>query len=192
MPQIHPSLTLAAAVLAVLAAAPAPAQEAAAPPEAGERQLGEPYLVAEHQDWAVICTQFEADGPEVCDMYQMLFAPDGSPIAEISIAAFPPDGEIAAGATITTPLETFLPTGLGFRIEGGIPRFEGFRVCTQVGCIVRMALSPDEITMMRGAATATATIAPFVQVETPVEIPISLGGFSAAFDDLLSRPTFAQ
>lgn len=182
-----PALTALALILAPQAGL---AQDAAAP--APTPALGETYLLAEHRDWQILCTQFEQDGPQICDMYQILLDPTGSPIAEISLAAFPPDNEIAAGATITTPLETFLPTGMAFRIDSGVPRFEGFRVCTQIGCVVRLALSPDEITMMRRGTAAFITIAPFMQIDQPVEIRVSLAGFSAAFDQLLTLPTFVQ
>ena len=68
----------------------------------------------------------------------------------------PLGAEFAAGATVTTPLETFLPTGLGFRIgTAENMRVEGFRVCTVVGCVVRMGLTAEEIDQMKAGSTAT-------------------------------------
>jgi invasion protein IalB len=165
------------------------AQEAAAPAEAGTPPpAGEPYVVSQHRDWEVVCSLLTPEGPELCEMYQLLLDPTQQPIAEISIVAFPQGNEVAGGVTITTPLETFLPPGLAFRIGAeGDTRLEPFRVCTVVGCIVRMGLSETEIDAMKRGANAFITILPFVAPDQPVELPISLSGFTAAFDETRSR-----
>lgn len=161
--------------------------EAQAEAEAG---LGEPTLVSEHRDWQILCTRFEVDGPEVCEMYQLLTETGSDqPVAEISIAALAASGDIVAGATITTPLETFLPTGMGFRIGADTEqmRVEEFRVCTVIGCIVRMGLSETEVTQMQRGAEAFVTIVPFVAVDQAVDIRVSLMGFTAALAELRER-----
>lgn len=167
----------------------APAQTA--PAEAAETPApGEPYLVAEHRDWQVLCTRLEAEGPEICEMYQLLSEADsGQPVAEISIAALAEGGEITAGATITTPLETFLPAGLGFRTSADADevRIEAFRVCTVVGCVVRMGLTPDEIATLQRGSEAFITIVPFLAVDQPIDIRISLLGFTAALREVRER-----
>lgn len=147
-----------------------------------------PYVAQTHRDWQVICSPQGEGQPEVCEMYQLLVDSSASPIAEISIAALPLGAEFAAGATVTTPLETFLPTGLGFRIgESETMRIEPFRVCTVVGCMVRMGLSQDEVTAMRAGTVATLTIAPFIAVDQPIDITVSLAGFTAAYEDIQTR-----
>lgn len=152
----------------------------------------EPVVVSEHQDWQVICTRVrlsETDEDTFCEMYQLMREATGQPIAEISIAALALGGEIVAGATITTPLETFLPTGLGFRIgaEAEQMRIEPFRVCTALGCIVRMGLSPVELRAMQAGSEAFVTIAPFLAIDQPIDIAVSLRGFTAAYQDLRAR-----
>jgi len=175
-----------AATLALLPLAPALAQTA---PVAATPAPGQPYLVGEHRDWQVICTRLEAEGPEICEMYQLLNETGGQPIAEISIAALPPEGDIVAGATITTPLETFLPAGVGFRTAANSEtmRVEEFRVCTAIGCVVRMGLARDEIEAMQRGSEAFLTIVPFVAIDQPVDIRISLLGFTAALADVRQR-----
>lgn len=151
-----------------------------------------PYVAETHSDWQIICNPQGEGQPEVCEMYQLLVDANDSPIAEISIAALPLGAEFAAGATVTTPLETFLPTGLGFRIgESETMRIEPFRVCTVVGCMVRMGLSQEEVTGMRAGTTATLTIAPFIAVDQPIDIAVSLSGFTAAYDDIQTRLALA-
>lgn len=173
-------LAPAAAIAQTAPAAPAPDQSAAP---------GQPYLVAEHRDWQVICTRLEAEGPEICEMYQLLNEASGQPIAEISIAALPDQGDIRAGATITTPLETFLPAGVGFRTSADAEtmRIEQFRVCSAVGCVVRMGLAQDEIDAMQRGSEAFLTIVPFVAIDQPVDIRISLLGFTAALTEVRQR-----
>lgn len=183
-------------ISAALIAAPALAQSTAAAPAApaAESPTG-PSVAATFRDWQIICAPATANQPEQCEMYQLLRDMTNAPIAEISIAALPLGAEFAAGATVTTPLETFLPTGMGFWI-GAMPadnqiRVEGFRVCTVVGCVVRMGLSADEIDQMKSGSSATVMIAPFVAIDQPVQIPISLAGFTAAYDDLQTRLSLA-
>lgn len=171
----------------VLATSGALAQETA-PADNTAPQPGQPYLAATFQDWQIVCTPGPEQQPEACEMYQLLVDTTQSPIAEISIAALPFGSEFSAGATVTTPLETFLPTGLGFRIgEAETMRIEPFRVCTVVGCIVRMGVTADEVDALKAGTTATLTIAPFIAVDQPVDIRVSLSGFTAAYDDLQTR-----
>ena len=189
-PRLRPALLLSAALALPL---PLTAQTPPATPPAAP-QPGQPYVVAEHRDWQVICTRIpapegQAEGPEVCEMYQLLREESGQPVAEISIAALAETGDIVAGATVTTPLETFLPTGMGFRVgaETEEMRVEPFRVCTAIGCVVRMGLSPAEVAAMQAGSDAFITIAPFVAVDRPVDIRVSLRGFTAALRDVRQR-----
>ncbi len=178
----------ATALAALVALVPGLAA-AQTPPAAETPQPGQPYVAAEHRDWQVICTRVEGETGEACEIYQLLREANGQPIAEISIAALALTGQIIAGATITTPLETFLPAGLGFRIgaQADQMRVEEFRVCTVVGCVVRMGLSAAEVQAMERGSDAFITILPFVALDRPVDIAISLRGFTAAMRDLRER-----
>lgn len=181
---------VSAALCATLPAFAAFAQDTAAPQDAAAPQpaVGEPFEAASYNDWQVMCSQVDEAGTTICEMYQLLHDSTGQPVAEISIAALPLGAEFSAGATITTPLETFLPSGLGWRLgEAEEMRIEGFRVCTVLGCIVRMGFSADEVDAMKAGSTATVMIAPFVAIDQPVEITVSLSGFTAAYEDLQTR-----
>lgn len=186
---ITAGFALAGFLAPLTAAAQTPTE---APAEAGAEAGPAAYLAATHGDWQLICTPLGEGQPEYCEGYQLLADAAGSPIAEISLEVLPLGAEFAAGATVTTPLETFLPTGMGFRIgTTDDMRLEPFRVCTVIGCVVRMGLSFDEIDAMKAGSTATVTIAPFVAVDQPVEIAVSLRGFTALFDDLQTRLSLA-
>lgn len=186
-PLFRPAFALAAA-LALLPGL-GTAQTPPAPAAPATPQPAQPYVAAEHRDWQVICTRIEGQEAEACEIYQLLREASGQPIAEISIAALAETGQIVAGATITTPLETFLPAGLGFRLGADAEemRIEAFRVCTVVGCVVRMGLSAAEVQAMERGSDAFVTIVPFVAVDRPVDITVSLRGFTAAMRDLRAR-----
>ncbi len=163
-------------------AGPALAEEDETPP------LGQPYVVAEHQDWEILCTRFEEGGPELCEMYQMIVGEDETPLAEITMAALPGDEEFEVGATITTPLETFLLTGLAWQIgDDGELREEPFQVCTQIGCIALLGLSEEETAAMRAGSHAFVLFRPFRNTEQVVGARVSLMGFTAALADLSER-----
>lgn len=178
--------------LPALAQETAPAETAPAAEAPAAAASNGPFLAETHRDWQIVCTPAPQGAPEntapSCEMYQLLHDANNSPIAEISIAVLPLGAEFSAGATVTTPLETFLPTGMGFRIgETEQMRIEPFRVCTVVGCVVRMGLSADEVDQLKSGSDATLTIAPFVAINQPVDITVSLAGFTAAYDDLQTR-----
>jgi len=157
-------------------------------PAATTPEPGEPYLVATHRDWEILCTRFEEGGDEMCEMYQLLLDEGETPIAEISIAALPAEAGAVAGATITTPLETFLPAGLGWSVgDAQEMRVEGFRMCAVIGCIARIGFSAEEVDAMKRGTHANITIAPFIAIDQPVDIRVSLLGFTAALDDLQAR-----
>jgi len=169
-----------------LAAAPVLAQDAAT--ETSQTPPGAPFIDATYSDWEILCTQVDEAGTLGCEMYQLLNDAGGSPIAEISVAALPFGSEVAAGATITAPLETFLPSGLGWRVGAAEEmRIEQFRVCNVVGCFVRMGLSVEEVDALKAGSNATVVIAPFVAIDQPIEINVSLSGFTAAYEDLQTR-----
>lgn len=180
-------LALSAAFCAVLPSVAAFAQEATTD-AAQSPAVGEPFVAATHRDWEVLCSQIDEAGTLSCEMWQLLLDESDQPVAEISIAALPFGSEFTAGATVTTPLETFLPFGMGWRIgEAEEMRIEAFRVCTVVGCMVRMGIPAEEIEAMRAGSTATIMIAPFRAVDQPLGITVSLSGFTAALEDLQTR-----
>lgn len=185
-------ITLSSAVFALaLGATPLLAQEQAAGSEPAQNAapaVAQPRLAATHTDWQILCTTLAEGQPETCEMYQLLTDEQNSPMGEISLVALPLGAEFAAGATVTSPLETFLPSGLGFRIgDAEEMRVEQFRVCTAIGCFVRMGLSTDEVNALKAGSTATVMIAPYVAIDQTVEMTVSLSGFTAAYNDLQER-----
>ena len=136
-------------------------------------------------DWSVVC---DSKGAGSCAMTQLGEDAQGSPAIEFVVRKV--DGEnaeidgvkIAAVADIITPLGVLLEFGLRLKIDDGEERGAPFRICQQHGCLVREPLSADVISALKKGGVALVTVA--AEGAGPIEINISLTGFTKAFDSL--------
>ncbi|ODT60478.1 MULTISPECIES: invasion associated locus B family protein [Paracoccus] len=164
---------------AATADADAPAAPAARDPEGP----GTYYAKTEHGDWTIRCIR-AGQGKDPCEMYKLLTDEDDNAVAELTLVPLE-NGDVAAGATLVAPLETDLIEGLGFRLDQADFRGYPFSFCAPVGCVSRLGFTPDELAGMKRGRTATIQLLPFGgDPSSPVQLPISLTGFTAAFDDL--------
>ncbi|MGR3466559.1 MAG: invasion associated locus B family protein [Shimia sp.] len=147
------------------------------------RRLGEEYVKETYGDWAIQCVTTEND-EDPCTLYQLMEDEAGNAISEISLVKLPEGQEAAAGANVVTPLETLLPRQLTIQVDSGQARRFPFTFCTQVGCIARIGLTDADITAMKRGASATVTIVPVAAPNQPVQVTMSLTGFTAGFDAL--------
>lgn len=183
--------------------APEAAQEAAPDPEgaaepgegegaaaAGEGQAegaatpAEPEVVEvvrdEFQDWQVRCAPDESD----CFLYQLALDQEDNPVAEVSVLKLPEAAEAAAGVTIVTPLGTLLTEGIVMQVDEGEARQFPFSFCTQVGCFARFGVDTPSVNAMKRGATVRLRLVSVAQPQQPVQLDVSLAGFTAAFDSL--------
>lgn len=90
---------------------------------------------------------------------------------------------VSASAQIITPLDVFLPSGLGMTIDGGPVVSAPFIRCRAAGCLSSPPLTDDLVAQFKAGGNAI-----FIMVrqpgQAPFEAPISLNGFTAAFDAL--------
>lgn len=166
------------------AAAPTTGADAATDDAAsGEPKIGSYYAKSSHSDWTVRCIKAE-QGKDPCELYQLMQDADGNSVAELTLIPLT-NGDVAAGATLVAPLETDLIQGLGFAVDNGKPRGYPFSFCAPVGCVSRIGLSAEELSQMKRGRNATVTLMPFGgDPKQPVELGLSLAGFTAAFDEL--------
>jgi invasion protein IalB len=185
---------LAAAGLPVLAQETAPADDLAMGTEAGAApailtkdtaQVGQGYLATTFELWEQRCEKTE-DGKDPCQLFQLLKDADGNAVSEFSIFPLPAGGQAAAGATVVVPLETLLTSQLTIAIDTAPAKLYPFTFCTQIGCIARVGFTADEITQLKKGAKATVTLVPAASPETPVNLDISLKGFTAGFDAVVA------
>lgn len=183
-------------VIALAAAVPAVAQEAAQPPATDTETaapadtsaaapadgVGEPYVEAEFDAWQLRCVR-TADGSDPCQLYQLLTEKESDkPVAEISLVALPEGGEAMAGATVIVPLETLLTQQLNITVDKGKTKRFPFTFCAEVGCVSRIGLTKDDLDAFKKGSVATVSVVPVAAPDRTVDVDISLKGFTAGFE----------
>lgn len=164
-----------------------PASDASAAPGTGEVEAGAP---AESEltevtrdtfdDWEVRCLP----ASDECFLYQLALDSDGNPVAEFSLLKLPTSGEATAGATVVTPLGTLLTSGVVLQLDGGAERQYPFGWCSQVGCFARFGLDDETINVMKRGQTGQLTLVSVADPDAPISVPLSLTGFTRAYDSL--------
>ena len=149
------------------------------------------YVKQEFDSWQLTCAKV-AEGPEPCQLYQLLKDQKGTSTAEISMVALPEGGQAAAGATIITPLETLLPAHITLQIDTAKPKVYPFTFCAPIGCVSRVGFTKAEIEALKKGAKATMTLVPAAAPKQKVVLDISLKGFTAGFDAVAKENQPAQ
>lgn len=149
----------------------------------GEEMGDGSYIGNTHGDWELVCVE-NPEGDDPCQMYQLLRDGEGNATAEITMFPLPPGQEAAAGATILTPLETLLTAQLIMQVDGGSAKRYPFTFCTVVGCIARVGFTAEEVDAFRRGAEAVWQVVPVAAPDQPIDLTMSLAGFTAAFNEL--------
>ncbi len=197
MIRFAPSLALAATLaLGMAPAGSALAQETAPapggmPPGAGlplgeevpSEGMGDTYVAEEFGDWTKLCQRME-DGSDPCGLTQLMTDPEGNPVAEITIFPLPPGGEAVAGANMITPLGTLLPQQISISVDGGTVRRYPFLFCDISGCYAQIGLTAAMVESFRRGNAATVTIVSVAAPDQPVDLSLSLSGFTAGYSAL--------
>ncbi|MCZ0961729.1 invasion associated locus B family protein [Paracoccus benzoatiresistens] len=182
-----PAADAPAAPAADAPAADAPAPAAGTPaaaPATGEPQAGQYYVKATNNDWTTRCLKAE-QGKDPCELYQLMKDAEGNSVAEMTLIPLKNSKDVAAGATLIAPLETDLIQGLGLAVGNAEPRGYPFSFCAPVGCVSRLGFTQAELDELKRGSQATVSLLPFGgDREKPVQLKLSLSGFTAAFDAL--------
>lgn len=160
---------------------PAPQPEAAA---VAETQVGETYTAETHGDWEIRCIRAEEGRPEPCQLYQLLRDANGGPVAEINVFEMVDEGQLVAGATIVTPLDTLLTPGLRLRVDEGPWSEYAFSFCQPIGCFAQLGLTAENLDGLRQGGAAYVAMVPLPAPDQVVELAASLTGFTAGFTAL--------
>ena len=146
------------------------------------REPGEIYLAGNKGDWNVRCITGNPGEIDKCEIQQLLFLNENTPVADISVFKLP-DGERAiAAANVMVPLETLLTKKFRFAFsEDSVKEFP-YSFCNQNGCLVRMGLLEEDIEAMKKGASSELSITHISNPEGSVNLSLSLNGFTAAFD----------
>ena len=202
LPKMAKTTCAALALIAALAALPLAAQTAEEPPAdaaadadapaAGDLSLGqevnpggigETYSAASFEDWEQRCVRTES-GADPCQLYKLLKDSEGNSVAEFTVFGLPAgtEGPAVAGATFIAPLETLLTSGMRLQIDEGQSKVYPFTFCAEIGCVVRLGFTAEEVAAMKKGANAVITIVPFVAPDQNVTLTVSLKGFTAGLE----------
>lgn len=131
-----------------------------------------------HGEWLVRCSG-EDDVASVCEAYRNLFLTD-SEQRLLHIAVGHGAEENAAVAILIAPLGVALAEGMSIRIDGGWPAEFDYVNCTADGCRVRAPLDEGMLSAMQSGVEMRVIVAELSGRR--VSIPVSLDGFTAAFE----------
>jgi len=143
----------------------------------GDPVVGSVYET-EQGDWLLQCEKTLAD-TDPCRMYQLLVDEGGNSVAEVELR------RVEGGTSImvfTVPLGTLLSEQLTIVIDGGRPGKLPFMYCDRNGCFSRVNLRAEDINSFKRGNMASITIVPVQAPDETVTVPMSLTGFTAAFD----------
>lgn len=149
---------------------------------------GTPYLKETVDDWAMECIRTEDGEEEPCQLFQSLSDENDNLVSNVRIFKLPEGQRAAGGALIAVPLETLLTAQLTIRIDEGQAKRYPFAVCDQLGCYARIGFTSEDIAALKRGANATVSITPFVAPDQPIDLQMSLKGFTAAFDKATVMP----
>ncbi|PWK62562.1 invasion associated locus B family protein [Roseicyclus mahoneyensis] len=149
--------------------------------------VGQTYVAETHGDWEVRCIRAEEGQPEPCQLYQLLLDENGGAVAEFNVFDLPNEGEVVAGATIVTPLDTLLTPGLRLRVDTGNWAEFPFSFCQPIGCFARLGLTESNLASFRAGGAAFVALVPLPAPDQVVQLQASLRGFTAGFAALEAR-----
>ena len=158
-----------------------PADLSLGQPVGGEGEIGSTYIAEEFGDWEMRCVR-TGEETDPCQLYQLLQDEQGNSVAEISVAPLQGEGNVAAGATAITPLETLLTAELTLSVDGAQARRYPFTWCSAVGCFSRIGFTQAEVDQFKRGNQALIEIRPVAAPDQTVALPVSLTGFTAGYE----------
>jgi len=155
---------LALAVVAVAAPVGASAQEAAAPtPEA---------------PWAKLCNADPATGKELCLTIQEIRADTGQFIASATVRTI--EGDTKKSLITAVPPGMLLQPGLRVQIDDGEQQEVKYGICFPNACYGELEINDEFIGKLKAGGKLTLTT--LNQQAKPVNFPMTLAGFTKAYD----------
>ena len=146
------------------------------------REPGEIYLAGNKGDWNVRCITGNPGDINKCEIQQLIYLNENTPIADISIFKLNP-GEIAvAAANVMVPLETLLTKK--FRVafsEDNVKEFP-YSFCNNNGCLIRMGLKEEDVDAMKKGSASKLSITHISDPNAVIDLNLSLEGFTAAYE----------
>lgn len=128
--------------------------------------------------WFKLCNTNPKNNQKVCVLNIQLKNENGAALASVRLVEA--EGVKQKGFTIIIPPGLLIQPGMRIQIDGANRGTAKFQVCSQQACVVETRFNSDIITSMkRGNQMKVIGIA---QNQQQVEFPVTLTGFTAAYD----------
>ena len=179
-PDLRSWLLALAAAICLFAAieSPARAQDDGAQSPAGPAAV----LRGTFGAWQLYCRTPPGAREEKCAIVQMV-TDEQRPNVGLNVQLFKSIGDDVNMMRVVAPLGIFLPRGLGMKIDGEDVGNVPYIKCGKTsGCIAEFELQDEVVTKLKSGQSALLII--FPTVEEGIGIPVSLEGFTSAFETL--------
>jgi len=164
------------------------ASEEEFPVASDEPQPGQLYKNTDHGPWELRCFKAPKDAEEgfkeVCHLFQKLADENGNEAGIIEIQRLADGQKAAAGVNFTSPLGSLLTAGVVMRIDSGKGTPYQYLFCDEIGCTSRFGLTKGQVASMRKGANGKITIGSISAPKKPINLIMSLSGFTAAWKAL--------
>ncbi len=132
------------------------------------------------EDWTVGCEKLPQSKKEICNIFQNVTNDKNKVVMQFAIGYAPNSPE--PQALVTLPLGVILQPGIEFKGGNAKSLRVPFGVCVKNGCIAITKLSDEVIKGMKSGIKGSVKFA--AAQKKIIEVPISLSGFTAAFNSL--------
>ena len=132
------------------------------------------------KDWTVVCEKMPSTGKELCNIFQNVTNDKKKVVLQVAIGYRPDSSE--PQALFTLPLGVLLQPGIEFKGGTAEAMRIPFSVCVKNGCVAITKLEPATIKGMKAGTKGGVKFA--AAQKQIIEIPVSLSGFTAAFNSL--------
>ena len=139
--------------------------------------------VTEFTDWTLVCVP-DDDGAKACNIRQIVLNAQGEQASFVEVFKVADNPNFSSGAIIVMPLGVSLEDGLELQVDSALPRRYGFQYCAETGCFSRIGFTDNELHRMMRGAVMKMTVYSVFGGPTPVELQVSLSGFTDAFNSL--------
>ena len=126
--------------------------------------------------WVKVCETDE--GKQVCTVMQRLVGPGGDLVASVSVRQTP--GSPKVQFIVSMPLGLSIKPGLFVQIDDKVKLPLKFGICLPAGCYAEIGSDQTLVNALKNGGGLTIVAAS--RTGKPVALPITLAGFTKAFD----------
>jgi invasion protein IalB len=131
-------------------------------------------------NWTVMCEELPRSKQKICNVFQNVTNDKGKVVLQVAMGYSPVSSDVQA--LVTLPLGVMLQPGIEFKGGKADTIRVPFSLCVQNGCIAIIKMTDAMIQAMKSGSKGSIKFA--ATKKQIIEIPISLSGFTAAFNSL--------